>query len=236
MKLSPVIVAFAAIAFTGCAGLNERQGAIDRLSAQVSELRASVDGANGRIDDLGNRLVLLHEKIESSRAELDKLRSGMAPVSPPEGIKVVPLTEEHLRYNPGPSQKAHTDGDTLQDATAAYNMGQDLFMAGRYDEARGVFASFLRSYPRHALSDNALYWIGEAYYSEKDFEKALEKFIEVADKYPEENKAPDALLKAGFSQLEMTRKDKAKEVLEKLISRYPKSDAASKAMKAVKGL
>ncbi|HEY4707194.1 MAG TPA: tol-pal system protein YbgF [Thermodesulfobacteriota bacterium] len=224
-------------ALTGCAGMKEQQKAIDQLNVQVSDLKTSLGSANSRIDDLGNRLTLLHEKTEASRAEIEKLAAQAVPAAPPEGLKVVPLAEEPaLKYNPGPMQRSHTVKETMLPAQDMYNKGQDLFMAGRYGEAREAFAAFLKAYPRHSLSDNALYWMGEAYYTEKDFEKALEKFAETADKYPEENKTPDALLKAGFSNVEMNRPGKAREYFERLLSGYPSSGAAAKARGAIEGL
>ncbi|HBG45797.1 MAG TPA: tol-pal system protein YbgF [Deltaproteobacteria bacterium] len=235
MKLKPVLFVLTALALSGCAGLKEQQLAIDQLSIKVNELKASVDASNGRIDDLGNRLTLLQEKVDASRAEIEKLSAASVPAAPPEGLKVVPLAEEPLRYNPGPDQKGHTTRESMKDAEPMYNRGQDLFMAGRYEEARQVFTSFIKAYPRHSLSDNALYWIGEAYYTEKDFEKALEKFAEVSDKYPEENKTPDALLKAGLSLKEMGRSEQANAYFERLLSKYPSSNAAAMARKALKG-
>lgn len=236
VKLKTLILVAAVFPLAGCAGLEGQQKSIDQLSGQMAELRTSMSEANARIDDLGNRIVLLQEKIEETRAEIDK--AGTVPASPPKGLKVVPLSEEGGKHAPAIKEKGHgwEKGDVLRDASAAYNEGQDLFMAGRYEDARRAFASFLASYPRHSLSDNALYWIGETYYSARDFEKALEKFSEVVDKYPEENKAPDALLKAGFSYKEMKRNDEARAALERLVRRYPGSHAASIAAKALPGL
>jgi tol-pal system protein YbgF len=231
--ISLVVLAFVA---TGCAGMKEQQMSIDKLSMQAAELKASVDETRAKTDDLGNKFVLLQEKLDSSRADIDKLNASITvPSSPPEGLRVVPVAEEELRYNPGPAQKGHTmkKETGAQSAEAMYNKGQDLFIAGRYEEARGALNAFLKAYPRHSLSDNALYWIGESHYAEKDFSKALEKFTEVADKYPGENKAPDALLKAGFSHMEMNDGDRARAVLEKVIAMYPGTDAASKAAKAI---
>ncbi len=237
MKVKTLIFLCTAVALTGCAGMKEQQKAIDQLNTQVADLKASLGNANSRIDDLGNRLTLLHEKTEASRAEIEKLVAQAVPAAPPEGLKVLALADEPaLKYNPGPMQRSHTTKETMIPAQEMYNKGQDLFMAGRYAEARDSFAAFLKAYPRHSLSDNALYWIGEAYYTEKDFEKALEKFAETADKYPEENKTPDALLKAGFSNIEMNRPGKAREYFERLLSKYPSSGAASKARGAVDGL
>lgn len=234
MKRKLAIIA-AAFIFVGCAGVSEQQKSIDKLSAEVSELRAALESTRGKADDLGNKFVLLQEKIDASRADIDKLSAASVPSLPPAGLTVVPLAEEESRYNPGPSQKGHTMKKETGPASAEamYNSGQDLFIAGRYEEARVSFAVFLKAYPRHSLSDNALYWIGESYYAEKDFARALEKFREAADKYPGENKAPDALLKAGFSHMEMNEGEKGRAVLEKVMSLYPGTDAASKARKAL---
>jgi len=231
------IISLAALAFvaTGCAGVNEQQRSIDKLTLQVTDLQASLEQTGAKVDDLGNRFVLLQEKIDASRADIDKLSAAVVPSHPPEGLTVVPLAEEELKYNPGPSQKGHTmkKEDRKASPEAMYNKGQDLFLSGRYEEARGAFNAFLKAYPRHGLSDNALYWIGESHYAEKDFARALEKFRDIADKYPGENKAPDALLKAGFSHMEMNEGDRARAVLEKVIAMYPGTDAASKAKKAL---
>lgn len=232
-----IITAALALLATGCAATSEQQRSIDRLNLQTSELKASLDETAAKVDDLNNKFTLLQEKIDASRADIDKIAAAGAaqPMMPPAGLTVVPLAEEELRYNPGPLQKGHTmkkETGPLS-AEAMYNKGQDLFMAGRYEESRGAFSAFLKAYPRHSLSDNALYWIGEAHYAEKDFTKALERFKEVADKYPGENKAPDALLKAGFSHMEMEEGAKARAILEKVVAMYPGTDAASKAMKAL---
>lgn len=235
MKNKLSIIALLAFAATGCAATSEQQRSIDRLTLQVTDLRASLEQTRSKVDDLGNKFILLQEKIDASRADIDKLSAAAVPSHPPEGLAVVPLAAEELRYNPGPGQKGHTMKKETGEASpeAMYNKGQDLFMAARYEEARGAFNAFLKAYPRHGLSDNALYWIGESYYAEKDFAKALEKFRETADKYPGENKAPDALLKAGFSYMEMNEGDRAKAVLEKVVAAYPGTDAASKAKKAL---
>lgn len=230
-----IVLAVLALSVTGCAGMKEQQQSIDRLKLQSTELKGSLDETRARLDDLGNKFVLLQEKLEASRAELEKLHAGAPPVEAPQGLAVVPLGEETPRYNPGPDQKAHTLKKETGQASpeTMYNKGQDLFLSGRYEEARAAFSSFLKAYPRHSLSDNALYWIGESHYAEKDFSKALERFVEVTDKYSGENKAPDALLKAGLSHMEMNQGDAAMAIFIKLIARHPGTDAASKARKAM---
>ncbi len=252
MKIRPLILfPLIALSFSGCASMNERDRAMEQLTRQVAELKASVDEKGARLDDLSNKFSLLHEKIEASNAVIEKI--SIVPDEPPAGLAVVPLNEEGVararnRYIPAkierPAAKAPpTPAPALANKAAAsaradtpetlYNRGQDLFISGRYDEARNVFLALVKDFPGDSLADNALYWVGESYYSEKDYGTALLKFKEVVDRYPAENKAPDALLKIGFTCIEINRSEDAKDALQGLIRKYPDSEAAIKAKKAL---
>jgi len=240
VRLKPIILcSFLAAFAAGCAGTNAKT---DLMSRQIGELKASLDETNSRVDDLNNKFMLLLEKIEASKSDIDKL-SANAPV-PPEGLKVVALGGEGDRKKGAEPQAAKqaeavaSPGGLKNPATpvAIYNRGQDLFLAGKFDEARAVFRTLVKSFPASDLADNALYWEGETYYSEKDFYKAADKFMEVPAKYPAGNKAPDAFLKAGYSYLEAYSDAKAKGIFERLIKQYPASEAADKAKKAISKL
>jgi len=101
------------------------------------------------------------------------------------------------------------------------------------DHAAGVAAlrTFLARYPRHDFADNAQYWIGEAYYAQRDYPSALAEFRAVADTYPLGNKVPDALLKVGYCLQALGEKQKARAALEQLVTRYPKTEPAATAAK-----
>ncbi|MDO8426469.1 MAG: tol-pal system protein YbgF [Deltaproteobacteria bacterium] len=245
MKIRPLILfPIALFLFSGCASMNERDKAIELLTRQVAEMKASVEEKGAKLDDLSNKFSLLHEKIEASNAAIEKI--AVVPEEPPAGLVVVPLGEEGKAQDmprdarqERPTEKAASAsiGPAKADTPEAlYNRGQDLFISGRYGEARKAFLSLVKRFPESSFADNALYWAGESYYSEKDFEKALLRFREVADKYPGENKAPDALLKVGFTLMEINRPEDAKEALQGLTRRYPESEAAIKAKKALEKL
>lgn len=252
-------------ALAGCVGVHEMEKAHEDMSRQSAVMKTSLDEARARLEELNNKFILLHEKLEATRAEVAGLQAQAATGVPQ--LKVVSVGElgqakeagDALEKKPVQPEKQDktekavrpekaiekADKPDKQAEAAArpsigpemlYNRAQDLFMAGNYAEARDMFSSFAASYPDNALADNALYWIGEAYYSEKDFENAALKFREVADKYPSENKAPDALLKTAYSYIELGNVEKAKEFLDALIRRYPESAAAGAAKKAAERL
>lgn len=156
--------------------------------------------------------------------------AAVAQTAPPQKAEKPPSVEK--RDKTGAKASDLVSGT---DAQSLYDKGLELYTDGRYEDARKLFTSLVKSYPDHLLADNALYWVGESYYSEKDFETAAARFSEVFNIYPGSNKAPDALLKAGYSYIEMKRPEKAVEALEYVVKRYPDTEAAAMAQKALKG-
>ncbi len=221
----------------GCVGIEKTEDSYGRLERRVDEQRVFQEETLLRIEELNNKFILLHEKVEAVKAELR--RRVEIPAEPPQGLRVVRLGEEGEPEAKTPDNRAWPGPGAVQSAEALYGRGQDLFMSGRYGEARSVFLEFSRSFPAHSLADNAFYWLGEAYYSEQDYERALEWFTEAVEKYPGGNKAPDALLKVGYSYIELDMTAKAQEALGELLDRYPDSEAAvsaGKALEKVSGL
>lgn len=234
-KFKIFILCASIISFYGCAGVREKDRFED-LNGKVTAIGSSIDSANAKIEDLNNKILLLNEKIETLKQ--NAVSAPAAPVAP-EGLKVVSLGQEGEKKENQPLKKTAAD-HPAQPAPAAnegpealYKRGQALFNAGKHAESRAVFSAFLKSYPADKLANNARYWIGESYYSERAFESALKFFEEVANKYPDDNKAPDCLLKAGLSYIEINNKEKARESLERLVRRYPASEAAEKAKKTL---
>lgn len=218
------LYALTAFLIAGCAGMNGSEMTVQKLSNNAAELRRSLDETNSRVEELNNKFLLLREKFEVVKEKSES--GGFSESSPPEGLKVVRLGEEPAAAPaPGP-----------ESPEALYNRGQNLFMEGRYEDARGAFKTLVDLYPADGLSDNALYWTGESYYTEKNFLDALEAFMDTVEKYPEGNKASDALLKAGFSYIELGKKTEGRSALRRLLKRYPGTEAAFKAQKRLKGL
>lgn len=78
-----------------------------------------------------------------------------------------------------------------------------------YEGAEKGFLDFLKLYPKHRLTPNAKYWLGESYYVRGNFERAARIFAEGFQLYPDASKAPDNLLKLGLSLAGMGNKDDA---------------------------
>jgi len=108
-----------------------------------------------------------------------------------------------------------------------YNQGYEMYLNGKYAQAISIFREFLQNYPNDALADNAQYWIGECYYSQKMFDRAIAEFKKV-ENYPDGNKIPDAYLKIVYSYNELGKKEEANHWKKILIEKYGNSEAAKK--------
>ncbi len=115
------------------------------------------------------------------------------------------------------------NGKDAAGAKALYEQARAVYLQHNTESARNLFNDFLKTYPNHYLSDNALYWIGECHYTEKAFQDAAHTFLKVVEQYPEGNKAPAALLKAGYSYLAMNDFENAYYHLQKVRELYPDS-------------
>jgi len=116
-------------------------------------------------------------------------------------------------------------------AASDYRAAVELVKASRYDAAIAALRAFVTRYPRHDYADNAQYWIGEAYYAQRDYAHALSEFRKVIEVYPRGNKVPDALLKVGYCYQAMGQGEKAHAVLNQVVTLYPRSEPATLAAK-----
>jgi len=227
--LRQLLVFFALISLLipGCASLQQEQTLKD-IKSRLSELEKAQIKTNAGMEELNNKFNLLHEQVDINKKTIGELKAMAVPVMPPEELKVVKLEDEEVK-KPEAKRNEAEKTEPAPSPEALYNQAQNLFMAGKLAESIDKFADFILHYPKHTLADNAQYWIGEVYYSQKDYQKAALEFKKVIDNYPNENKAPDALLKAGFSYIEISHNEKAIDALKMVVEQYPASEAAAKA-------
>ncbi len=116
-------------------------------------------------------------------------------------------------------------------AVAEYKAALQLVLDGKAAAGRKGMESFLKSYPKSSLAPNALYWLGETYYHEKNYAEAVVAFKKVHQRFPRHEKAAAALLKIGYSYAMLGDKDNARFYLQVLSEDYPKSEPAALAKK-----
>jgi tol-pal system protein YbgF len=142
--------------------------------------------------------------------------SANAPIhlSPPPGVLgTLPANSvPHAVASAGPAP-----ADTRRKFDAAMN----LLARAQYDEAAGAFRSFADTYPDDDLASQAVYWVGDIAYVQKNYSDAARAFVEEIKKYPQSGRAPDSMLKLGQSLIAMDQKKEGCTTLGALASKYP---------------
>jgi len=212
------------------------------------------------MEDFHNKLLLIEDQVDSNRLMLSRM-SAPRPVLPVVKLAPVKEEEEMPRPEvtmadiPGLQfQMLDDSGQVLEESPTAqsapeanteesvkkpfdsrpivmYKQAYELLKNKQHAEAILAFEQLLEQYPDHDYSDNALYWMGEAYYDTQNYKKAVACFEKVVALYPDGNKVPDAMLKSGFSYCNMGQTNLANETMTQLVSHYPRTRAANLAQK-----
>jgi tol-pal system protein YbgF len=110
-----------------------------------------------------------------------------------------------------------------------YEVAINLLRTSKFKDAGAAFAAFLEKYPDSSLAPNAQFWLGSAWYAQRDCKKAIEAHSYVTSKWPDSAKAPDSLLSIATCQQELGNPSGARRTLENLVAKYPGAPAAETA-------
>ena len=138
-----------------------------------------------------------------------------------------------VAVDPANAANSKPAGDPAKESQE-YETALNQFKGGKYKEAAVGFGAFVQKYPDSSLAPNAQYWLGNAWYAQRDCKRAIEAQSIVTTKYAETPKAPDAWLAISTCQQEMGNPTGAKRSLETLIGKYPTSPAAENAQQRLK--
>ncbi|WP_432737542.1 tol-pal system protein YbgF [Maridesulfovibrio sp. FT414] len=224
-------------------GLREQN---DQIERNHGETTAQIDKLQQRMNEMDSTLAELKENQQKMLAM--KTEQEIVPVPVPVEVteQVVmggsqSSEEKPWMTIPGPASSAETPA-AAQTSSAAepaktakvsglsgdalYQEGVRLVMNDQPLKARDILTQYLSENPEAKLAPNALYWIGETYYTDKSFAQSILKFKEVGRRFPKASKVPDSLLKIGLAYDKLGDRENASFYLKTLIDDYPKSDPA----------
>jgi tol-pal system protein YbgF len=117
-----------------------------------------------------------------------------------------------------------------------YNMAYADYLKGNYALAIDGFKIYLDNFSQSPFADNALYWIGECYFSQKEYEAAISRYNELILNFPLGDKVPAAYLHKGISLMELDRNEEALSVFKLMVSKYPLEEETKIAQEKIKEL
>jgi len=114
--------------------------------------------------------------------------------------------------------------------------GRAIFRAAQLDRSRGNTAlaregleEFLQKYGDSELADDAVYWLGDLAYGERQYSQALSHFQDLFDRFPESEFVPAGMLKSAYCLQYLGRDIESREYLRRLIDEYPDAPEAKQA-------
>ena len=237
-------IAAACLALAAWVPLQANAGILDDDEARkaILELRAKVDSLsrelNARIDTKTDKSAALEmvNANEQTTSEINKLRGQLEVLS--NEITTVQKRQKDFyadldaRIKKLEPRQVTIDGQeaaVAPDEQTSYDTAMATFKAGDYKTAAAQLSEFVRRYPSSGYASNAQYWLGNAYYAQRDCKKAIAAQQVVATTYADSAKAPDAMLNIGTCYVELKDKKAANKALKDLIAKYPDSAAAQAA-------
>lgn len=239
--------ALAACALMGCAvspeedpvqirmnDLDNRLQRIERVMTNQSllEMAQRIDALQAELRGMRGDVEVLQNQNEGGRAatrtQYGDLERRIAALETLGGVGQNPAGAVG---EPGALPPAAAGGEQ-----AMYDTAFNALKAGNYKGAIDGFRGFVAAYPASPLASNAQYWLGEAFYVNRDYQNAITSFQKVVSDWPDSRKAPDAMVKVGFTQSAMGRNGDARVTLEEVVRKYPGTEAASLASERLKRL
>ena len=207
-------VVFLSLIFGGCFKPKHFEGyywQLDSLeyytkkqSREIAQLRVDL---YTKSDELAEKIEMLNTRLSESESQLTQINEKLV-----KGRKTEADSSETSAVSP--------------EARMVYESAYLNYVKGNYNESIDGFRSYIKIAPESALSDNALYWIGECYYAMGKRQDAVNTFNELINKYPQSNKKPTAIFKTGIIYEEAKELKIARMYFNRVINEYPNSPEA----------
>jgi tol-pal system protein YbgF len=228
------------------------------LSKQIGEIlrltrdaRTEFAGFRAEQKDIPAQYQILIQRYDAIRAELTEISEKLLEI---ERASPVPGETE---APPGEAEQADVEDTAAVDRAVEdalpepqpkttlppnlspqeiYNMARSDYLKGNFELAIEGFTIYKEHFPESPLVDNAVYWIGECYFSQERYEEAVAHFNELILRYPKGDKIAAAYLKKGFSLANLGKTDEALAVLKLLVSKFPLEDETKLAQQKIQEL
>jgi tol-pal system protein YbgF len=204
---------------------SSRKGFADQ-KALTDTMNADLRVVREKIDETNVRLGTLSEEVETLRAgQTEAGAQPAAPASPGEAAGTPPVAA------PGPP--APRPGGFGASPSQAFESARSDYYMGQWSLAVQGFESYIKTFPKSDLTDDAQYYIGETHYMSGKFQDAVAAYDLVIARYPTSNTLPDAYYKRGLALASLGQVPQARESLAFVIKTYPDSDAGRLAKQAL---
>ena len=221
--------------------------AIEQLAATLKTINARVDEQSAAtrksfadqklaVDQFGNDLRAVRERIDENTTritslsqEIEALRLAIPQFATTPAAPVDPAASPTTPGSAPDPQAAAAPPVALAPGMSPqrlYNTALADFTAGQWALCIDGFNTYLRSFARTDLGDDAQWYVGECYHQDGKFAEAIDAYNRVISNYPKGDRVPDAYYKRGIALGATGQTDRARESFETLMKSYPDHDMA----------
>jgi len=214
------------------------QGAATRKG--FADQKLLIDGATGDLRVLREKLDETNVRLTSLSQDVDGLRDlvHQASQAPPvpgttdaTGQTTIPGT------NPGTTAPASTSPAAIGTTPRRlYETAYADYTAGQWSLAVQGFETYLKTFPKSDLADDAQYYIGEALAGDSKFKEAVAAYERVISDYPQSDILPEAYYKVGSTYERLAQPDKARAAYEYAVKHYGETQAGTLSKQRLDGL
>jgi tol-pal system protein YbgF len=216
---------------------------IDDQSAATRKVAADqkllIEGLSGelrivreKIDDTGVRLGSLAQEVDALRNSIPPAAPPMTSTDPsamPPGSTAAPTTTPTPGGSPTtlpPVAAAPVSPGAGMSPARLWDMAFSDYAAGQWALAIQGFDTYLKTFPRSDKSDDAQFFIGEAYQLDGKMREAIAAYDRVIADYPQGDRTPAAYYKRGVVYSSLNQPDKARESFEAVVKLFPNTESA----------
>ncbi len=204
------------------------------LPAQYQILLEKIAGLNSQLAAYNEELLQIKKASMQAAQTVDETAEKQPPPSEKETGEL--KDEEQTEKKEEGTEEPLSPPSTLLSPKEVYSMAYTDYRKGNFELAIDGFKIYREQFSTSPLADNALYLIGECYFSQEKYEEAIDSFNDLILNYPHGDKAPAAYLKKGISLTELGKKEEALIVFKLLISKFPLEEETKIAQQKIKEL
>jgi tol-pal system protein YbgF len=216
-----------------------------RLDEQAGATRKTAADARVQVDAVAGDLRVVREKVDETNVRLSSLSQEVEALrlAQVQMVATLPRTvpADTPTGEPAPQPGQPPTAPTTPTGVPSPGMSpQRMFESARADYYAGQwglaiqgFETYLRTFPKTDLADDAQYYIGETQYMAHDYQSAVAAYDRLFATYPTSNTLPDAYYKRGLALNTLGQVPQARESFEFVVKNYPDSDAGRLAKQAL---
>jgi TolA-binding protein len=178
-----------------------------------------------RIDSLETKLATLGDRLLSTQGSVDQLLANTK--ASPSAVHEHPAQAAGAAAGAPASPRDPEAGFATDEAIQAFRKASISWQAAKFADAVLGFSRFLERYPDHPLAGTAQYYVGNAYFQQKEYKLALQEYSRVLTSYDRSAHVSDTLAEMARAEDALKNPEAAARHRQLLTSLFPQSPAAA---------